>query len=116
MFVPFLSRKAFVNGSQNILNITNSSPIDNVLLEYRLASELQQRRLIELVCPVMIGDYDDNNNTYANYFRSGSHPSLNSVAEVSVTSIENRILEILDTQSLGYYYNHCYNYCYYYYY
>ena len=80
VFVPILSRKAFVNQSQNILTLNNTSPIDNVLLEYRLAAELQQRNMIELVCPIMIGDYDESNKTYANYFKSGSHPSLNNVA------------------------------------
>ena len=101
VFVPILSREAFVNKSQNILSLTNTSPIDNVLLEYRLAEELQTRHMIDLVCPIMIGDYDEVNNTYANYFKSGSHPSLNSVAEVFVNTIESRAVEILDMQSLG---------------
>ena len=79
----------------------DSSPIDNVLLEYRLAGELQTRNLIELVCPIMIGDYDESTQSYSNYFKSGCHPNLNNVAEVYVNSIEHRTREVLDMQSLG---------------
>ena len=96
-----LSREAFVSKNQNILNLSNNSPIDNVLLEYRLASELQKRNLIELVCPIMIGDFDEKNNSYANYFKSGSHPALKTVADVVVNNIEKRVIEVLDSQSLG---------------
>ena len=101
VFVPILSREAFVSSNQSILTLTKSSPIDNVLLEYRLAGELQKRNLIELVCPVMIGDFDETNQTYANYFKCGSHPGLKVVSEVIVNSIEHRVMEVLDSQSLG---------------
>ena len=94
MFVPLLSRNAFVNNNQNISNLTTSSPIDNVLLEYRIAAELQTRNMIELICPVMIGDYERDSNTYNNYFKCGSHPNLSTVATVVVDSIEYRTREV----------------------
>lgn len=101
IFVPVLSKEAFVNNNQNILLLTNSSPIDNVLLEYRLAAELQMREMIELICPIMIGVFDANSQSYYNYFSSGSHPNLKNVSNVIVESIEDKVIQILDAQSLG---------------
>ena len=101
VFVPILSREAFVGKNNNLLSLTNKSPVDNVLLEYRLAAELQKYQMIELVCPIMIGDYDNPSKSYTNYFKSGSHPDLKSMIEVVVNSIENRVVEVLDSQSLG---------------
>ena len=48
MFVPILSRGTFVSNSYSILTLNANSPIDNVLLEYQIAVELQKRNLIEL--------------------------------------------------------------------
>ena len=57
--------------------------------------------MIELVCPIMIGDFDPFSNSYSNYFKSGSHPALGSMKEVVVNSIETKVMEVLDSQSLG---------------
>ena len=99
MFAPILSRDAFVNINNSILTLTNNSPIDNVLLEYRLAIDLQKHNMIELICPIMIGDL--NNDVYSNYFQSGCHPNLASMDSVVIQSIENRVADVLDAQSLG---------------
>lgn len=99
VFAPILSRGTF--GSQNFLNLTNSSGIDNVLLEYRLAAELQKRNMIDLICPIFIGDYDKNTNCYSNYFKSGCHPDLKKFSHIVVQSIEDRVCEVLDSQCFG---------------
>ncbi len=62
-FVPIVSRAAMnalerdepVPG-QNWNALRDDSPCDNVLLEHRLALELKERRLLELICPVFVGD------------------------------------------------------------
>ena len=49
----------------------------------------------------MIGDFDPSSNSYSNYFKSGSHPDLDNMSHVKVNSIETRVMEVLDSQSLG---------------
>lgn len=83
------------------MKLNENSPIDNVLLEYQIAVELQKRNLIELICPVMIGDFDKVKMSYNNYFKSGCHPDLKIVDNVIVKSIESRVMEVLDSESLG---------------
>jgi serine/threonine protein kinase len=104
IFLPIFSRGAInhdTNTRSNLTMLTSSSPVDNFLLEQRLALELSKRGLIELISPVMIGDFDMLTGTYNNYFASGSHPNLSNSSTVIVDSIEQIVLSELDRQSLG---------------
>ena len=101
IFVPLFSRGAInhpYNRRQNISELKTDSPIDNFLLEQRLALELNKRGLIELVSPIMIGDCEESTNMFNNYFESGCHPNTK---DVVVEEIEKRIISELDRQSLG---------------
>ena len=74
IFVPILSRGAINDAKstrQNFALLTKDSVCDNVLLEHRLALELRDRKLIEKIYPIMIGDYEDMTQSYSNYFASG---------------------------------------------
>ena len=99
VFVAILSKA----GLQNFENLTESSGCDNVLLEYRLALELQSFCLLELLIPVMIGDSSgDSTNpkacTFTNYFKSGCSPNC---PDISVMSVEKKLREHLNNQGLG---------------
>ena len=101
-FVPLLSQEALNSSSndrQNISKLDYDSPCDNVLLEYRLATELQELGFIEKIFPVFIGNYDSNTDTYGNYFSGGCHPS--SVPDISVYSLEEKLRSHMEYQSLG---------------
>ena len=98
-FVALLSRA----GLQNFEGLTESSSCDNVLLEYRLALELQSFNLLEAVFPIMIGDSSGDGSdlracTYTNYFGSGCSPNC---PDVVVKSVEERLCEHLNNQGLG---------------
>ena len=98
-FVPLLSRV----GLQNFNDLTESSQCDNVLLEYRLALELQSFNLVEFVFPVMIGDSfadcsDPRTCTYTNYFESRCSPKC---PDIVVISIEEKLCSHLNNQGLG---------------
>ena len=97
--VALLSRA----GLQNFESLTESSRCDNVLLEYRLAIELQSFNLLEFVYPVMIGDSsgdsaDPRACTYTNYFKSGCSPNC---PDITVKSVEEKLCEHLNNQGLG---------------
>ena len=71
-----------------------------MLLEYRLATELQELGFIEKVSTVFIGNNDVNANTYGNYFSGGCNPSR--LPDVSVNSLEEEKLRIrMECQSPG---------------
>ena len=98
-FIPLLSR----GGLQNFEGLTESSSCDNVLLEYRLALELQSFHLLEAVFPVFIGDSsadctDPKARVYKNYFKSGCVPNC---PDIVVKSVEDKLCEHLDNQGLG---------------
>ena len=100
-FVCLLSRGAINSPDkswQNFSKLEKTSKCDNVLLEWRLALELQDRGMIEGVYPVFIGDMDES-GVYSNYFRSGCHPSP--LADCTVDSVESKLAEHLDRQALG---------------
>ena len=98
-FAPLLSR----SGLESFEGLTESSSCDNVLLEYRLALELQSFNLLEAVFPVMIGDSsgdstDPRSCSYTNYFKSGCSPNC---PDISVKSVEVKLIEHLNNQGLG---------------
>ena len=105
-FIALLSRAGMKNDSdarQNFERLTESSRCDNVLLEYRLALELQSFNMLEFVLPLMIGDSSGDSTdpracTYTNYFKSGCSPRC---PDVIVKSIEETLCEHLNHQGLG---------------
>ena len=88
---------------QSFEHLTESSRCDNVLLEYRLALELQSIGLLEAVIPIMIGDSSGDSRdpracTYSNYFQSGCSPRC---PDIMVMSVEEKLCEHLNSQGLG---------------
>lgn len=99
-FVALLSRGAINNehiDRQNFEKLQSNSPCDNVLLEWQLALELQERGMLSGVLPVMIGDVDGN-GSYSHYFASGCNPQA---PDIVVKSVENKLREHLDREGLG---------------
>ena len=98
-FIPVWSR----GGLQNFECLAESSRCDNVLLEYRLALELQTFNMLECVFPVMIGDSSGDSTdpracTYSSYFKSGCSPNC---PDIVVKSVEEKLCEHLNSQGLG---------------
>ena len=98
-FVALLSRA----GLQNFESLTESSPCDNVLLEYRLALELRSLDLLEFLFPVMIGDSSGDSTdprlcTYTNFFQSGCSPNC---PDTIVMSVEEKLRQHMNNQGLG---------------
>ena len=111
-FVCLLSRNAINHPDkawQNFCKLEAGSRCDNVLLEWRLALELQERRMIEGVYPILIGDKssmsssDDDDGAkvvqYSEYQSSGCHPSQ--LPDVAVGAVESKLREHLARQGLG---------------
>ena len=100
-FVPLLSRDAINNpieGKPNFSKLTLESPVDNVLLEYRMAVELQGLGLIEYLFPVFIGDIDMETKKYGHYYGSKCHPEL---PDVSIKSVEKKLCHHMESQAMG---------------
>lgn len=100
-FIAILSRGAINHPqitSQNFSNLRPDSDCDMVALDHRLGIEMLGFGLIERIFPVLIGDYDTTTATYCNYFRSGCHPLL---PDISVKSVENKLVQYLDTEGFG---------------
>ena len=98
-FVALLSKA----GLQNFESLTEYSSCDNVLLEYRLALELQAVHLLDFLFPVMIGDSSGDNTdpkacTYTNFFQSDCTPRCPNVV---VKSVEEKLCEHLNNQGIG---------------
>ena len=100
-FVPLLSRDAINNREKSALNWANlspDSPLDNFLLEQRLAVELHALGFLDRIFPVFIGDFCPLHRTYGNYFSTGCHPRLPSVV---VESVEADLCAAMEHQGLG---------------
>ena len=98
-FIPLLSRA----GLHNFERLAESSLCDNLLLEYRLALELQSFNLIEFVFPIFIGDSSGDSTdpracTYTNYYTSDCSPNC---PDLVVKSVEEKLCEHLNSQGLG---------------
>ena len=97
LFVPFLSRGALAP----IAKLNETSPCDNVLLEYQFALELRKRGLLPLgIYPIFLGDInvvEGAGEIRKEYFRSGCHPT---VPDIVVRSVEDALEEQLDRMGL----------------
>ena len=97
-FLPVLSRGAL----QNFESLESKSPCDNVLLEYRLGLELHQRRLVEKIYPLFIGEKNPTTNLYSKYSFVGheaSHPQH--MRNEQVVSVEVKLREHLRNCGMG---------------
>jgi hypothetical protein len=94
--VPVISRAAL---KQRFESLREDSPCDNVLLEHRLAGELQARGLIEKIFPVFVGEVDAATGHFGDYFAQGGMPAPASAA--CVQSVEAKLVQHLEAQGLG---------------
>ena len=75
-FVCIISRDSInhaTNMRQNFSTLSRDSSCDNVLLEYRLALELRELRLIDQIMPVLVGD-QISPGYYGKYFERACSP------------------------------------------
>jgi hypothetical protein len=102
-FVCLLSRGAinspFPSKRQNFSQLHMDSPCDNLLLEIRLAVELQEIGFLEKIFPVFVGDLDMEKNSYGNYFHENCHPTA--CPDFSIPSLEKNLLECMENEGLG---------------
>ena len=88
VFVPVLSRA----GLANFALLKPDSVCDNVLLEYRLARELQERGRIARIVPVLVGDF---------FNKGGDEYGVPSCGGVPIASVEAKVAEHLARKDLG---------------
>lgn len=84
IFIPLVSRQAIVNFAQ----ITTNSPVDSILIEYRLALEYKASDIIQGIVPVFIGDIDWNTGILGNFFEQKCFPVF---PEVICTALEEAV-------------------------
>jgi serine/threonine protein kinase len=95
-FVPILSRAAL---KIRFEGLSDSSPCDNVLLEYRLAIELAQRNLLTRIFPLFLGDLLPGASPQrSHYFSSGCQPNAPNAV---VSAVEAKATKHLENLGLG---------------
>ena len=102
VYVPLMSRKGINNPDrdwQNFSKLKADDPrCDNVFLGMRLAVELHEMGLIEMIFPIFIADLDESTNEYGKYFASGCHPAL---SDIAIEVVEKKLKVHMDNQALG---------------
>ncbi len=95
-FLPVVSRKAFSLKGREWTRLTEDSAVDFVLVEWRLALELQQRKRLEGIIPLLFGEVDPSNGAYEYWSAGSCAPSpLPSVAVRAVEAIlEERMVDL----------------------
>ena len=97
-FLPIISQGAI--GCFESLSTT--SPCDHLLLEFVLALELRERGRLDKIFPIFIGHKDPTTNEYEKYSFSGKHASHpQSLPNLSVSSVETRLIDRIDDLGLG---------------
>ena len=92
-FLPLISKPAI---EKKFAELELDSQCDNVLLEYRLAVELQSRGLIERIFPVFLGDPAPNDEGgFVKYLPA------HTAAKTHVELVESKLKQHLDRQGLG---------------
>ena len=100
-FICLLSRNGQNNKSDdrcNFSGLTGYSLCDDVLLQYRSALELIALGYIKFIFPIFIGDYNETDDSFTNYFSDGCAPTCPSV---HVQSVEDKLGECFDSVGLG---------------
>jgi serine/threonine protein kinase len=95
-FIPIISRRSIQKQFSSFHG--NEISIDNVLLEFYLALELKERKLISRICPIFIGDYDENEQYFSDYFASNCLPNCPNVV---IKALEKKVTSILEEYCLG---------------
>jgi hypothetical protein len=93
----------------NFFTLQSNSKKDQLLFEYLVALELQQRGIIKAIYPVLIGNvkqYEDRDSTdggivsvYGNYFKDHCHPEVRD--DVTVSSVVGATETYLDMNGFG---------------
>jgi len=91
-FVPVLSRAGI---EARFAALHEDSYCDNVLLEYRLAVELQRRGLVQRLFPVFVGDEAKASFGYDKYYPAPT------ASQSHVVAVEDKLRQHLDRQGLG---------------
>jgi hypothetical protein len=92
IFVPIISRAAL----ENFATLDMDSPCDNVLLEYRLALELQARKRIQRIFPVFLGTPEGGGDSLpARFGESAPGQLLPHSPNVLVNAVETKLHEHL---------------------
>ena len=98
IFVPVISKAALAP----FASLTASSSCDNVLLEYRLALELQKRGQLLRVFPVLVGNITTLpgplGELHGDFFSDGGLPLT---PDVVVACVETKLEEHLNRKGLG---------------
>jgi len=98
VFVPILSKTALAPCAY----LTAASACDNVLLECRMALELQHRGHVRAIFPVLVGDLEHHSslgNIHGDFFRGGGMPVCQD--NVTVEAVEGKLAEHLERLGLG---------------
>jgi hypothetical protein len=94
MFIAIVSRGTVNEPSDPRRNwpaLTSDSPLDSVLLEYRLAAELKEQGLLEKQFTVSFGDKNEESGIYGDYFRGSIERGScgpTALPDVAVNSVE----------------------------
>jgi serine/threonine protein kinase len=99
-FIPLISRQSIQDQFSSYTD-GDASFNDNVLLEFYLALELKERKLISKICPILIGDCSSDSNgdsSFSDYFSSKCFPTCH---DVVIKALEKKVVSILEAYSLG---------------
>jgi ankyrin repeat protein/serine/threonine protein kinase len=105
VFVPIISRNAVNAGTETPArhwpSLLNDSPIDNVMLEHRLALELVEHGLCEAIAPVLLGDIlpGVGHGERGNFFKQGCTPDK--LPMFPLRSVEEELARQTDKLGLG---------------
>ena len=94
-FVCIISESAISNSFKLL---TESSPCDNMLLEYQLALELRNIGFIEYIHPVFIGNKSDKNEDFFDKFQ---FECLKNFPKVKVNTVVDKLSSHFDHRALG---------------
>ena len=101
IFLAILSKGAVnhpVRSNQSFAKLVSTSPCDNVLLEHRLALDMQKRGMMAKLFPIMIGELEDEQGQT---IKTYEFPDLSPVATVIVDAVEKKLREHCKRQCLG---------------
>lgn len=107
IFIPIISKSSINSESakqSNFAELKADSKVDNVLLEYWLALELQHRGFVDKIYPLLVGtkgldENDDTKEVYGNFFKENGVPNLED--EVVVKEVEDLLGVQLERMCLG---------------
>lgn len=107
IFIPIISKSSINSESakqSNFAELKADSKIDNVLLEYWLALELQHRGFVDKIYPLLVGskgpdENDASKEVYNNFFTENGVPNLEE--EVVVKEVEDMLGTQLERMCLG---------------